>query len=679
MKHTFKTFITIISLIFSFSLYAQVDTKGTDFWVAFGQNATRTSSEVSLQIRIVATEATTGTIQFTNIGTSVPFTVLAGGVYTYSLTSAEKAAAYNSSTGISNKTIHIQTEKPVTVYALNDNSGTADATNVLPVTVLGTDYYQISYTISQHAYPDAYAIIATQNNTQVYHNGLLNATLNAGQIYYRTSATDMTGTHITTDKPVAFFAEHQGAHIPYGVPAIDMLFQQLAPVNTWGKNFFVPVSKLGKDIVRIVASQNNTVITQQGGTILSGNLILNAGQYVELMVPLTNNGCYIQADKPVGICVYLTGQDYNGKGTSDPAQAWLPPIEQKVNSALIAPFVPSGSTNLTEHIALIVTPTSTKNNTTVSIGATSGVPLSGGAWYDNAVSGMSFYSMPLTNKTSSYLFANQAGLTVMGYGIGTYESYYYLACSSMRILDAAFYANNIHNQDLASEIICTQPTQFRAEITGAMSTAAGHLKWYIDNVEETAARDQLTWSKTLANGTYQIKMIALSDDDVTTKTVQAAMTVSSSCAGLVTPSCTEICQGAGSVTFTLSSYWGSITKWQYAVSPFSTWIDINETASTLVIENLPETMKVRAVVNSTNYTDPVTITVLPTPVVSFTGATTICPGSTTTLSPATGGTWKSNNTAVATVTNAGVVTGVSSGSVTFTYTRTDGCSASVTP
>ncbi len=48
---------------------------------------------------------------------------------------------------------------------------------------------------------------------------------------------------------------------------------------------------------------------------------------------------------------------------------------------------------------------------------------------------------------------------------------------------------------------------------------------------------------------------------------------------------------------------------------------------------------------------------------------TICVGSTVTLTPATtGGTWTSSNTAVATVSSSGVITGVSGGSATITYT-----------
>ncbi len=63
------------------------------------------------------------------------------------------------------------------------------------------------------------------------------------------------------------------------------------------------------------------------------------------------------------------------------------------------------------------------------------------------------------------------------------------------------------------------------------------------------------------------------------------------------------------------------------------------------------------------------------PIVSITGATNICPGTTTTLNFTSGGTWSSSNTAVATVTNAGVVTGVTAGTATFTYTKNNGCTS----
>ena len=66
--------------------------------------------------------------------------------------------------------------------------------------------------------------------------------------------------------------------------------------------------------------------------------------------------------------------------------------------------------------------------------------------------------------------------------------------------------------------------------------------------------------------------------------------------------------------------------------------------------------------------DTITVKVNPLPAVSIIGSNYICVGTTTQLSPTAGGTWISNTQGVATVTNAGVVTGVSGGTATFTFT-----------
>ena len=72
----------------------------------------------------------------------------------------------------------------------------------------------------------------------------------------------------------------------------------------------------------------------------------------------------------------------------------------------------------------------------------------------------------------------------------------------------------------------------------------------------------------------------------------------------------------------------------------------------------------------------VALTVNPLPVISL-STSYICLGSVSTiLSPTSGGTWISHNPSVATVTDAGVVSAVDVGNVTFTFTTSDatGCS-----
>ena len=95
---------------------------------------------------------------------------------------------------------------------------------------------------------------------------------------------------------------------------------------------------------------------------------------------------------------------------------------------------------------------------------------------------------------------------------------------------------------------------------------------------------------------------------------------------------TTICSGSTSGLLTLSGQTGTITKWQYSVSPFSTWIDIANTASTYTSVALTQTTEFRAVVTSGVCSQAnsasTTVTVSPTSVGgSVAGGATICSGS----------------------------------------------------
>ena len=76
---------------------------------------------------------------------------------------------------------------------------------------------------------------------------------------------------------------------------------------------------------------------------------------------------------------------------------------------------------------------------------------------------------------------------------------------------------------------------------------------------------------------------------------------------------------------------------------------------------------------SASVTKSLTINSLPAAPAAITGTTTVCAGSTTALADATaGGVWSSSSASVATVSGAGVVTGVSAGTTTIFYTVSNG-------
>ncbi|EJL59728.1 Ig-like domain-containing protein, partial [Flavobacterium sp. CF136] len=103
------------------------------------------------------------------------------------------------------------------------------------------------------------------------------------------------------------------------------------------------------------------------------------------------------------------------------------------------------------------------------------------------------------------------------------------------------------------------------------------------------------------------------------------------------------------------------------------------TTTSLVTGNLTATTYYRAVVESgvcpTANSAAATVTVNPLP--TITGASSLLQGASTTLtgsaSPAGSNPWVSSNTAIATVTSGGIVSGVSAGSFIITYTNNNGC------
>ncbi|MDR2125975.1 MAG: gliding motility-associated C-terminal domain-containing protein [Prevotellaceae bacterium] len=561
MKNILYTVLFVI--IFSFlpeKINAQLSTQGTDFWLAFGQNRLIEPASINLQIRIIAEEPTEVKLTYTENGSFLIHNMSAGEIWTYDFPGTlDKQRVYTKGGGnissANNKSLHITSDKPVYVFAMTQQNITTDATNVLPVGCLGTDYYHISYKANPSWY-DGYTIVVTENGTNIFENGApVASNLAKGQAFHRWPnsfrGTDKTGLHITSNKPVAYFTTNGGVFIPkYLINGADCLFQQLLPVNTWGTKFMVPVTHRGFVRARVLASQDNTTVQFSGGYVTNDDgyskypagspppYILNKGEFMEihsLLKPTTTlpiyagNGTYIEADKPVAVTTYLVGRDYVKNGEDDgvksaekgdPSMTWVPPIEQAVENSRIAPFTPNGYSAIEEHYALLTVPTAHKNLTTLQLNNGTQDPLiptfPNEGWYDHP-SGYSFYSKKLdTIHTDSYFFENQHGITILCYGFGEYESYYYLSAAASRRLDLSFYYKNeslvdsIHYQDLDGRVFCDDTVaKFNAVVRYAMEDAEGYMKWYVNDVENVSARDNLSWDTIFPAGSYTVKLVVV--------------------------------------------------------------------------------------------------------------------------------------------------------------------------
>ena len=148
-----------------------------------------------------------------------------------------------------------------------------------------------------------------------------------------------------------------------------------------------------------------------------------------------------------------------------------------------------------------------------------------------------------------------------------------------------------------------------------------------------------------------------------------------------------VCNGNGTRTISLTAT-GSGLSYQWLkngvalnnAAPYS-----NVTTSTLTITNptLTENGSNFSVV-VTGICAPITVTSSPAvtlvvnalPIVSTSGVLSICSGASINLTPSIGGTWSSGSPTIATITNSGLVTGVSLGATNFTFTQiSTGCTA----
>ncbi len=127
---------------------------------------------------------------------------------------------------------------------------------------------------------------------------------------------DLTGTLITSDKPVAVFGGHEAALSAQACCA-DHLEHQLFPVATWGTTYIAARSyprQLEQDYWRIIASQNGTTVTFDPA--IAQPRTLNRGQFFEIQ---SSADFVITADKPISVGQLLasSGEVVNPPAFSD--------------------------------------------------------------------------------------------------------------------------------------------------------------------------------------------------------------------------------------------------------------------------------------------------------------------------------------------------------------------------
>jgi hypothetical protein len=303
-------------------------------------------------------------------------------------------------TCLSSRAFRIRSSAPIIAYQFNvfENSYSNDASLLLPTKALGTKYRVLGWGAGHPVKIDfgfdildrSYVtIVGTEEGTQVTVNPSwrikgnppIDATPAGGTITVNLgpfdvlnletddgtfqdpveTITDLSGTAVTSTKPVAVFTGVESTAAPGWVEiptypgwsdddtcCLDHLEDQLFPLESVGKNYVItrsPVRSTGgyrePDVIRFVGAAETATIT----TTLPAPFDQFTLQPGEVRTTWAQNNFTAVGDKPFILGQFLISQGYvQGALTGDPALTIFPPVEQYRSDYLIL-TPPSWSTN----------------------------------------------------------------------------------------------------------------------------------------------------------------------------------------------------------------------------------------------------------------------------------------------------------------------------------------------
>ncbi|NQU84476.1 MAG: PKD domain-containing protein [Mariniphaga sp.] len=354
----FFSLIIIISIPFFLKAQTPEDdchksTEGSDFWFGFMEG--RDLEDIHfLEINVSAREATTFTIFYGPDETQLGLPYQITPFNSVKVIIPWDLLEHFGSEKIENKGIHLVSELPVNVFALNWDKNSSDAAVIYPTESLGIEYYAMCYTPSiggDNGRNTEFLIVATEDSTTVNitppvvthkhkpANTTFTIELDKGQSYQVQSMNidsigqgDLTGSYITSDKPIALFSGSLISMVPANSGTGDHLFEQMPPVNAWGREFFtIPHRFRYWDRLRILSQEDRTVVWING---LKPDT-LDRGEYRDTVL-LWYQPKRIIAEKPVLIAQFSQSTsedlyDFSG-GNNEPFMTILSPAAQYRNS-----------------------------------------------------------------------------------------------------------------------------------------------------------------------------------------------------------------------------------------------------------------------------------------------------------------------------------------------------------
>ena len=246
--------------------------------------------------------------------------------------------------GTEDKTVIIRSSSGVSVHELSYRSSTTDAFLVIPTNGLRTKYILASYyPYSSSSYPSQLAISSLESETNIqiatmqgqsyqinlapYHSYFL-------QVY---GGTDLTGSSVIADQPIAVFSGTECSKVPNHIMACDHLTEQMHSLETLGRNYQLapfPSRRSAGFVYRVIAvyPDGPTHVSITGGVEVD----LEVGDFFEGN-GYGNNITTVVADNPVIAVQYMKGYSA-GDATGDPSMILIPPTDLFTHSVTFPVF-----------------------------------------------------------------------------------------------------------------------------------------------------------------------------------------------------------------------------------------------------------------------------------------------------------------------------------------------------
>ncbi|XP_053372629.1 uncharacterized protein LOC123560550 [Mercenaria mercenaria] len=212
------------------------------------------------------------------------------------------------------KGIEINSDSNISVAVLPAYSYYTEGFLLLPTSALSTRYVAASYH-PYGSYNSEVLVAGVDINTDVCINYTTNGIsyntktvrLQKYETYQLSANYDLSGTVISSNKPVAVFSGSAYSQIPVGVGGSEYIVEQMIPTKYWTNMYIAPpIYPHNYFIVRIFADDNNTEMHYYNSTN-HFTAYMNRGSKLEIL--FGSDPAVLISNKPVSVVQYCTDNE----------------------------------------------------------------------------------------------------------------------------------------------------------------------------------------------------------------------------------------------------------------------------------------------------------------------------------------------------------------------------------